>query len=337
MKILSIPIEPLEERYSVQWDKWFTEQFVDAGLNFDVIYGGVTSNKINRGSFLDVVETNMYKTSQLYAILEILSTYDDKEPLVLFFHDLWFPGLTNIAYIRDGLGLQNLKICGCLHAGSYDEHDFLNKKEMTFWAHDLENCMLGSIADEIYVATEFHKNLLCSNREVHPSKVQVTGFPIYPVFVDKPLKPLAERGDIVVFPHRLDSEKRPDLFDKLKQDADINTMHLIKTKEIAKTKAGYYKILQDSLIAVSFAEQETWGIAMQEAVLCGCIPVLPNRLSYAEIYDKIFLYNTFEEAKEMIKIFAVNPPTTTFEKQRQQIIEKGEQAIPNIIKHIQAL
>ena len=35
MKLINIPIEPLEERYSVQWDKWFAEAFVDFDVEFN--------------------------------------------------------------------------------------------------------------------------------------------------------------------------------------------------------------------------------------------------------------------------------------------------------------
>lgn len=92
MKIINIPIEPLEERYSVQWDIWFKKQFEEAGLDFTTVYGTGTKGKIIHGSFLDVLETNIYKTSQLQNILKMLLDCSSEEPVILFFHDLWFPG-----------------------------------------------------------------------------------------------------------------------------------------------------------------------------------------------------------------------------------------------------
>ena len=282
MKVLNLPIEPLEERYSTQWDKWFQDGFKKEEVEYLTIHGDVTKGKIEFGSFLDVMETNRYKTWQTTAIITTLQRYKDDYTLILFFHDLWHPGLTQIAYIRDGMGWKNLKICGCLHAGSYDKHDFLNKTGMTTWARGLENAWFGSIVDEIYVATNFHKSLLCARRTVDSYKVKVTGFPLVPDFLPNKV----ELEDIIVFPHRLNEEKQPEQFDNLQdamnEEAAIYGWKWYKTKEAVQTKMEYYKLLGKAKVAVSFALQETWGIAMQEAVLCGCIPICPNRLSYTE-------------------------------------------------------
>ena len=40
----------------------------------------------------------------------------------------------------------------------------------------------------------------------------------------------------------------------------------------------------------SCALHENLGISMMEAVLAGCIPLMPKRASYQEMYDKEFLY-----------------------------------------------
>lgn len=336
MKVLNIPIEPLEERYSIQWDKWFKEGFAERNVSFETIYGNPTSGKINTGSFLDVLETNMYKTSQLLRILEYLGEYyDDQEKLVLFFHDLWFPGLETIAYLRDGMGWKNLKICGCLHAGSYDTEDFLYKQGMEPWAMLCECAWFEKIVDKIFVATKFHKDLIISKRFINQDKIFVTGFPIYPDFVTETNIPTQDRLNIIVFPHRLNSEKDPDTFDYYAQA--MPEYIWVKTKESCSTKQEYYTDLKKAKIALSFAHQETWGIAMQEAVLCGAIPICPNRLSYTEMYNSTFLYDDVTEVPSMIRMFINHPPTRSLLWQQKKILEDGREAIPNIIRHIDAL
>lgn len=342
-KILNIGIEPLEERYSTQWDRWFKREFQNADLDITTVYGTeITSGKIGNGSFLDVVETNIYKNNQLHWILRYLQTYDDSYKLVLFFHDLWNPALTSVAYVRDGLGLKNLKICGCLHAGSYDKFDFLNKQGMTPWAHPIEYGWFNGIVDKIFVATEYHKQLLIKTRVDNNPKerIVVTGFPLYDDFSNvDPINPITtdDLDPIIVFPHRLDSEKNPQLFNKLA--LEFTNCHFIKSKETCQTKESYYRLLKTADIAVSFADQETWGIAMQEAVLCGCLPVLPNRLSYTEMYPKCFLYNTFEECVTLVQEMASN--SGKYEEEgfflKSEILRKGREAIPNMIKEMQKL
>lgn len=334
MILLNIPIEPLPERYSMQWDKWFQKEFGEANLNVCNVYGENTSGKIGNGSFLDVTETNLYKTSQLREIILFIANCDKNEKIVLFFHDIWNPAIPTIAYIRDGLGLKNLKICGCLHAGSYDEYDFLNKQGMTPWACYLEQS-IGAIVDKIFVATRFHKNMFCTRRNIDKNKVVVTGFPIYDDFIKD--MPETEKKQIIVFPHRLDSEKRPDLFDVLSKDPLFADYTFIKSKEKAKSKRAYYRLLQQSYIAVSFAEQETWGIAMQEAVICGCIPICPQRLSYKEMYSQAFLYNSMAECKHLIETYIKKFPLAPLHVQRSTILQDGKHAIPLIIKEILAL
>ena len=328
-EILNIPIEPLEERYSIQWAKWFEEAFKSASLNYRTIPGLSTSGKITNGSFLDVVETNAYKNAQLSQILDYLKSYKDEEGVILFFHDLWFPGIETIAYIRDGMGWKNLKICGCLHAGSYDEQDFLYKRGMEPWAYLCEEAWLGHIVDKIFVATYYHKRLLTSRRRIPWDKIVVTGFPLYPDFVEKTNIPPVNREPIIVFPHRLDEEKDPNAFDKIA--LQMPEYQWIKSKEVCSTKKEYYNLLQSAKIAISFAKQETWGIAMQEAVLCGAIPLCPNRLSYTEMYNDVFLYDTEEGIREHIHRFMNAPPTHSLITQQKKIMEKGASAIPNII------
>lgn len=334
--VIDVPIEPLEERYSNQWRHWFMQGFMDAGMApVRVDPAKVTTGKINTGSFLDVVDTNLYKLVQTTEIINIMRNIDRDVPIVIFFHDLWHPGLANIAYVREGLGLKNITICGCLHAGSYDEHDFLNKTKMTPWAMHLENGWF-KIVDKIFVATDYHFHLVCSRRRVDPTKVVVTGFPMYPDFLPKDT---VHKENIIVFPHRLNEEKQPELFAKLELELrqDLPDWRFVKSKEETFSKKEYYELLGKSKIAVSFALQETWGIAMQEAVLCGCIPVCPNRLSYKEMYKDLFLYNDMTEAIQMVRRYVHIKPEKLLQLQKEEFLDAGRNAIPYMIEEIKKL
>ena len=52
----------------------------------------------------------------------------------------------------------------------------------------------------------------------------------------------------------------------------------------------YFAMLAGSDIVVSTAFHEFFGIAVLEAVRAGCVPVLPKRLAYPEIFEDRFLY-----------------------------------------------
>jgi glycosyltransferase involved in cell wall biosynthesis len=64
-------------------------------------------------------------------------------------------------------------------------------------------------------------------------------------------------------------------------------------------KREYMRWLAKGFVAVSTAIQENFGIAMVEAMRCGCLPLMPRRLSYPEIlpgeFHKLFLYADDED------------------------------------------
>ena len=360
-KLFFVPIEPFEERYSTQWLTWFKTVLGKTECFEDVVYiePEPLTKDLSSGEFLDVVGTNHYKASQLRTLLAYIHANELCDGDIIFLMDAWFPGMEMLAYARDGLQL-NFKIAGCLHAGTWDKHDFLSQQGMGSWAEDLENSWF-KILDLIFVATEFHKSLIRMNRIVQdPDKIKVTGFPIYekdvtslslqPNDVDKKLQ--------VVFPHRLAPEKCPECFDNLRElDAEKRGvaagLEFLRTKDHYKAtgKKGYYSALDSSLVAVSFAQQETWGIAMQEAVICGCLPLVPDRLSYSEMFLDEFKYScdlAIADTKQKKEAEVSNayvalcrlvstPSTILLERWRVQkhlILSKGRMAIPLMIQHM---
>ncbi|OQY46478.1 MAG: glycosyl transferase family 1 [Desulfobacteraceae bacterium 4572_87] len=69
-------------------------------------------------------------------------------------------------------------------------------------------------------------------------------------------------------------------------------------------RATYEAWLKEGTVVISTANQENFGISMVEAISAGCIPLLPQRLSYPEIvpesYHNDFLYNNQEELVEKL-------------------------------------
>ena len=302
----NVPIESLEERYSAQWNVGFPHEFARLGVRFRTLYpgtAGIAEQPISNGQFLDVVRTNGFKALQLQMLVDLVIRKELKENDVVFLHDLWFPGLEMLFYIRDGLGLK-FKIAGLLHAGTYDPWDFLTQKGMGRWARYLENAWFGEV-DAIFVATEYHKRLLLEHRLTFPEQIHVTGFPLFqePVDLNNSVK-----ENIVVFPHRLAPEKNPQGFQQLEAMCreELPDWKFLATKHHCHSKQDYYALLERSKIAVSCAFQETFGIAQQEALFLGCIPVVPNRLSYSELYDLEFRYDNLDEAATVIVNIANN-------------------------------
>jgi hypothetical protein len=332
MRILFFPIEPLEDRYSADWFKWFTEAFKKENIENYQFLPQPLSDKINDGSFLDVCGTNYFKAMQIAQFSEMAYNKQIKDDDVVFLMDAWFPGLESIAYIRDALKLK-FKICGILHAGTYDPYDFLTKSGMSYWGKSLEESWF-KILDKVFVATNYHKRLLMSTRDIDSNKIIVTGIP---AALD--LDYFGPKENIVVFPHRLDSEKNPQMFLELARRNTDSNWSFVCTKEVCKTKQEYYDLLKRSKIAVSFADQETFGIAMVEAVMLGCLPAVPDRLSYSELYDPVFQYSSYNEAVKLINNMkdSYDAYQDDFITQKRYLRIKCQQAIHVMIHEMRRL
>jgi len=334
-KLWNVPIETLDIRYTKQWNVWIPEYFRSIGLDYETIYGDeLVYNKIENGSFLDVVGTNYFKASQLQKICQLIQDGKVKENDVFFFHDLWFPGLEMLAYIRDGLGLK-FKIAGIFHAGTWNPCDFTTVKGMERWARHIETGWLSlGLIDVAFVATEVHKEFIVNNRNVTPDKIVVSGLPLY----DEVSPCTKEKENICVFPHRLFQDKHPELFDKLantlKATKEFRDWQFIKTQDQKLTKEEYYDLLRRSKIAVSFADHENWGIAMQEAAFAGCIPFVPNKRSYPELFPDLFLYTNSDFLNWDFMMYAARPEfyETTVVRTAKFLRYRGSQAMENMFK-----
>jgi glycosyltransferase involved in cell wall biosynthesis len=79
----------------------------------------------------------------------------------------------------------------------------------------------------------------------------------------------------------------PKIFDEAKKILSHRFLHI----GYVRSRQDYVRWLKHGDIAVSTARHEFFGIAMIEAVRAGCRPLLPQRLSYTEIFPETFLYD----------------------------------------------
>lgn len=293
-----IPLEEYKTRYTADWVKQFEDEFVKLNVNFKTIKGKSLSNTVSDGGVLNAAGTGYYKSIQLTKVLKLIAEGQITDKDILFFADLWFPGIENLFYARNLLNI-NFKICGILHAGTYDPFDFTVRTGMTCWGRFMEKSILTG-CDRIYVATNFHKQLISSTFENEVSnikeKIAVTGIPFYAENLRQKYGNVKKKN-IVVFPHRIAPEKHPELFDELA--TKYPKYKFMKCFDYCKTRKQYFKLLAKSKIMVSFAEQETFGYSTVEAMALGCQVLVPNKLSYVETVPSKYRYNTKQEFESM--------------------------------------
>lgn len=299
-----LPIEPLEQRYSAQWFRWWRRACDQAGVPHTAILGEPLTDSIECGEFLDVFGTNYYKATQLQEVARRLRAGRIGDGDVLFVHDGWFPGLEAVAYMRDLTGIK-LGIAAFFHAGSYDPWDFLGRTPpVPSWAQHCERAWL-TLCDLILVGSQFHRDLLLTSRNVPglADRIRVVGN-LFDVAEIAAYGDGVHKENLVVFPHRLAPEKQPEVWEWLVDRVAPRwpDWRFVRTFDTCTDKADYYRTLARARVCVSTARQETWGIAMMESVALGCIPIVPRRCSYPELYPEQYVYRSKEELCTLVEM-----------------------------------
>lgn len=290
--VLNLPIEPIERRYSILWDRWFKEAFKRNDIPCINVYGNL-GDEPKPDKFLDPISTFDWKFQQLQKCLKYL-----KQPLfdrhIIFLQDGWFPGIEMFPYLRDLEGI-DYRMISWWHAGSYDDTDLLGIKGCSRWAKGSEESWL-KIPDKIIVGSEYHRNKLLRWRNCPYNKIEIIGSPIEVPEHDYS-KP---RENLVIWPHRLSEDKHPEIFDKLAKEPCFKNTKFVKTMEEYRTKDQYFKLLSRAKVAVSTATHEHFGTAMVEAACLGCYPICPDSLCYPEVMEKEWLWSNYNNLIHLV-------------------------------------
>jgi glycosyltransferase involved in cell wall biosynthesis len=180
-------------------------------------------------------------------------------------------------------------------------------------------------SDSVWFNSAYHRNAVvealpawvAAQPEPIPSAVvdSVIGrFEVHPVGVNPPggVRGTPGRTPVILWPHRWEPDKAPDVFaraiDKLAVSG-IEFELILAGEDPARSesrqsiveshgervlaagpfpRAEYEELLHRADVVVSCAEHEFFGIAVVEAMMAGCIPVLPDDLSYPEVVPEPF-------------------------------------------------
>lgn len=292
-------IEPISTRYTGQWHQHIPDLLTQQlGHKYNVVQiDGIQKNtETTPGAFLNFSDTNYWKSSQLCAFLDHynngLTTKDDQ----ILFTDAWNPTIIQLKYMSSLLGM-NWKIHGLWHAGSYDPADFLGRLiGNAAWVRHTEKSLFHSI-DHNYFATDFHIEMFCKNlfecnvediTEFNKNKIIRTGWPME--YMDSALSTYkgAAKRDLILFPHRVAPEKQPEIFRDLQQQLPQYEFVVCQDQKLSKEE--YHTLLSQAKIVFSANLQETLGISCYEGAVVDAVPMVPDRLSYSEMYYEGFKY-----------------------------------------------
>jgi hypothetical protein len=208
------------------------------------------------------------------------------------------------------------------------------------WVRNAEKSFFSAF-DHNYFATEFHIDLIGRNllglempNDLEDFKkiatefksVVRTGWPMeYMPNLLEPYKNLKKR-DLVLFPHRIAPEKQVEIFRDLAKALPEYEFVVCQDREL--TKHEYHTLLGEAKVIFSANLQETLGISCYEGALVGAIPMVPDRLSYIEMYDSWCKYpSLFTESwsdyytNKKVMIKALREHMTNYEH-RVELVKK---------------
>ena len=314
MTVFLVDLESVETRYTGQWKSHVPALLSKAGHHVQIISGPTDiPSATTPGAFLNFGGTNIYKARQVEQMGRLFCDGAVHAGDHFVFTDAWHPGIINLKYMSELLGIP-VTTHGLWHAGSYDPQDFLGrlvgKKR---WVRNAEKSFYHAF-DHNYFATEFHVKLfidellLAGFPQENPwyeedfaerydgGKMVRTGWPME--YMDTTLTPYKgmDKRDLILFPHRIAPEKQVEIFRDLATHLPQYEFVVCQDKNL--TKDEYHKLLGQAKLVFSANLQETLGISCYEGALVGAIPMVPDRLSYTEMY-----YDTFKYPSEWTENF----------------------------------
>ncbi len=294
--IFLVDLESVETRYTGQWKTHVPKLLQKAGHNVVVIEGPTDiPSATTPGAFLNFGGTNIYKSRQVEQISRLFCEGSINAGDHFIFTDAWHPGIVNLKYMSELLGIP-VTTHGLWHAGSYDPQDFLGRLVGNKpWVRNAEKSFFHAF-DHNYFATDFHIEMFSNNLfhdedvELADDKVIRTGWPMdYMEDTLKPFKNLNKRN-LILFPHRIAPEKQVEIFRDLK--THLPQYEFVVCQDEQLTKKQYHTLLGQAKMVFSCSLQETLGIGCYEGALVDAIPMVPDRLSYSEMYFDVFKYKS---------------------------------------------
>jgi hypothetical protein len=297
--VFLVDLEAVETRYTSQWKTHVPELLRKRGHNVQVISGPTDiPSATTPGAFLNFGGTNIYKSRQVEEFSRLFCAGRISAGDHFIFTDAWHPGIINLKYMSELLGIP-VKIHALWHAGSYDPADFLGRLiGDSPWVRHAEKSFFYAI-DYNYFATDFHIEMFCFNllgvdtesakqRYLKEGKIIRTGWPMeYMEDVLVQYKNMPKR-DLILFPHRIAPEKQVEIFRDLKDHLPQYDFVVCQDQQL--TKNEYHNLLGEAKLVFSANLQETLGISCYEGAVVDAIPMVPDRLSYTEMYFDNFKY-----------------------------------------------
>jgi hypothetical protein len=299
-KVFLVDLEAVSTRYTGQWKDHVPQLLKEAGHDVNIISGPTDiPSATTPGAFLNFGGTNIYKASQVEQLGRLFCNGTIRSGDHFIFTDAWHPGIINLKYMSELLGIP-VTTHGLWHAGSYDPQDFLGRLVGDKpWVRHAEKSFYHAF-DHNYFATDFHIDMFCLNLLrtssgfykdwINSGKIVRTGWPMEYMEDTLTMYKNMTKRDLILFPHRIAPEKQVEIFRDLA--THLPQYEFVVCQDQQLTKHQYHTLLSQAKMVFSCSLQETLGIGCYEGAVVDAIPMVPDRLSYTEMYFDTFKYKS---------------------------------------------
>ena len=314
-RIVYLPLEPYEERYTLQLKEWNESRFKERGIPFLTVNGRTLreDKDIKTGQVLDAHGRCYWSMTQMSELVRLMEAGEIGGNDVIFSEDLFQPGYESLPYIMNQLpDDKKPKVFTRNLAQSIDPDDFVFPWRA--WMRDFEQ-LVSKTCDGILMAnTEMGPHMRIGLLE---APLYVTGLPFDREEVRgrvggfHALKPLAERKKRIVYSSRFDYEKQPWFFMDLIEKSDFvergyefailtggkglrstHQEYVDRALELEKQgklkiysglkKNEYYEFLADSQLQFNCGRQDWQSNTLNEASALGTLSLCPAFRSFPE-------------------------------------------------------
>lgn len=228
---------------------------------------------------------------------------------VFIFVDFWNPAI-QFVWLQAKLRRMNIRIIGWFHGSTFLEHDYLIKSGIFKTKENLDAIRYAeyswfSMCDQIWSTSEyfdqgipqqFRKKILrvyepFDSREYAKYRSDDKQFDIvYPFRLDK------DKVDMTVLFYVINNMPNRSFLITTPSEMPLEMKTIlkpIKNVTVVEHCVGDAHLLSmaRSKVIFSTAFQEGWGYSVLKGVSVGCIPILPDRAVYRELYHGRFLYD----------------------------------------------
>jgi len=281
-RLIYVPQYPAPMRYQEWWISEFTKEFKKeydevVVLGSDVLFKRRLT-KQQSDMFSPINQAIEFETQQMNDYMGLTIHEDD----TLFLADLSFTGLfCNVLYHRPCP-----KMYAFCHATSLNAYDYFAPMRKHKKRIELEHAKLF---DGIFFGSYYSS--IKTKWSQKGIKCHVVSLPDSPDSIIKPIKPNNIRPIDLVSVCRPSIQKVNKKLEKKVEKALGKKIY----REEVNTWNDYNILLGNSKVLIISTKEDTFNLTILDAIKCGCVPMVPDKLCFPEILPDYWRYKDADD------------------------------------------